>query len=138
MRHVSFCRSYRCRSTSRPLRCESLEDRRLLTLTVDTLVDEADGNIDDGDISLRDAIAVASPGETIDFDASLDGGPILLTMGALSIPCSVYWLTTVAQRRRTPCCQAARPLTQATLISCHRPTSISATAHVSLTGTRTI
>jgi hypothetical protein len=51
MRHGSCCRSYRfCRrGTSRPLRCESLEERRLLTITVDTLVDEADGHIDDGD-----------------------------------------------------------------------------------------
>jgi hypothetical protein len=87
MRHSSFCRSYRCRcrGTSRPLRCESLEDRRLLTITVDTLVDEADGSIVDGDVSLRDAIAIAPAGETIDFDASLDGGTILLALGELSI-----------------------------------------------------
>ncbi len=59
--------------------------RSTLGFTVDTLVDEADGFIDDGDVSLRDAIAAAAPGETIDFDASLDGGTILLTLGELSI-----------------------------------------------------
>ena len=42
----------------RRLRSESLEDRRLLAvITVNTLTDEADGSIDDGDISLRDALA---------------------------------------------------------------------------------
>jgi predicted outer membrane repeat protein len=62
-----------------------LESRNLLTITVNTLVDEADGSIDDGDVSLRDAIAVAAGGETIDFDASLDGGTILLTLGELAV-----------------------------------------------------
>ncbi len=57
--------------------------RSVLGLTVDTLVDEADGSIDDGDISIRDAIAAAAPGETIDFDAALDGGTILLSLGEL-------------------------------------------------------
>ncbi|MEZ6072235.1 MAG: hypothetical protein R3C10_18750 [Pirellulales bacterium] len=32
-----------------------------MKITVDTLVDEADGSISDGDISLRDAIAGARP-----------------------------------------------------------------------------
>ncbi len=59
--------------------------RSTLGLTVDTLLDEADGLIDDGDVSLRDAIAAAAPGETIDFDASLEGGTILLTLGELLI-----------------------------------------------------
>ncbi|MEM8678237.1 MAG: choice-of-anchor Q domain-containing protein [Planctomycetota bacterium] len=58
-----------------PLRLEQLEDRRLLTITVDTLVDELDGSIVDGDISLRDAIAAAPAGETIDFSVN---GRILL------------------------------------------------------------
>ena len=40
---------------ARQLRIEPLEDRRLLSITVNTLVDEADGSIVDGDISLRDA-----------------------------------------------------------------------------------
>ncbi|MEM8680927.1 MAG: choice-of-anchor Q domain-containing protein [Planctomycetota bacterium] len=52
---------------NRHLRFEQLEDRRLLAITVDTLVDELDGSIVDGDISLRDAIAAAPANETIDF-----------------------------------------------------------------------
>ena len=51
----------------RRLRIEPLEDRRLLSITVNTLVDELDGSILDGDISLRDAIAAAPSGETINF-----------------------------------------------------------------------
>jgi hypothetical protein len=62
----------------RRLRFEPLEDRRLLSITVDTLVDEADGSIIDGDISLRDAIALASAGETIDFAVT---GTINLSIG---------------------------------------------------------
>ena len=87
MRHSSFRRRYHPgrRGTPRLLRCEPLEHRWLLSITVDTLVDEADGSINDGDISLRDAIAVAASGETIDFDASLDGGTILLTLGELVV-----------------------------------------------------
>jgi hypothetical protein len=87
MRHSSFRGRYRPgrRGTPRLLRCEPLEHRWLLSITVDTLLDEADGSIDDGDVSLRDAIAIAPAGDTIDFDASLDGGTILLTMGELSI-----------------------------------------------------
>jgi hypothetical protein len=42
-----------------------------LSITVDTLIDELDGSIVDGDISLRDAIAAAPPGETIGFDGAL-------------------------------------------------------------------
>jgi hypothetical protein len=56
------------------LRFESLESRQLLAIMVSTLVDEADGSIVDGDISLRDAIAVAPAGETISFAASLTAG----------------------------------------------------------------
>ncbi|QEG36894.1 choice-of-anchor Q domain-containing protein [Bythopirellula goksoeyrii] len=67
---------------ARRLRVESLEDRRLLSITVDTLVDEADGSIVDGDISLRDAIALAPAGETIDFSVT---GTIDLTLGQLTI-----------------------------------------------------
>ena len=59
--------------------------RETLGLTVDTLTDEADGRIKDGDISLRDAINIAAPGETINFDVSLDGGTIRLTLGELLI-----------------------------------------------------
>ena len=58
-------------------------------LTVNTFVDEADGRIDDGDVSLRDAISAAAPGETIGFDASLSGAVIQLTLGELLIDRSV-------------------------------------------------
>jgi CSLREA domain-containing protein len=71
----------------RALRIEQLEDRRLLTITVNTLVDENDG-IGVGGISLRDAIAAAPSGETIQFDPALtSGGPakINLTHGELVI-----------------------------------------------------
>jgi CSLREA domain-containing protein len=71
----------------RRLLFEPLEDRRLLSITVNTLVDENDG-IAVGGISLRDAIAAASPGDTINFAPSLTAaGPatILLTHGELAI-----------------------------------------------------
>jgi hypothetical protein len=61
---------------------ELLEDRRLLSITVTTLVDESDGSIADGDISLRDAIAAAPSGETINFAVT---GTINLTLGELII-----------------------------------------------------
>ncbi|GAF94944.1 unnamed protein product, partial [marine sediment metagenome] len=57
----------------------------MLSITVDTLMDELDGSIVDGDISLRDAIAVAPSAETIDFAAGLDGGIILMSLGQLAI-----------------------------------------------------
>lgn len=68
---------------SRHLRFEPLEDRRLLSITVDTLLDEADGSLVDGDISLRDAIALAPNGETIDF--SVVGAINLTSLGQLVI-----------------------------------------------------
>jgi hypothetical protein len=56
---------------------ELLEGRRLLALTVNTLADEFDGSVGDGDVSLRDAIAAATSGETIEFSVTgiiqLDG-----------------------------------------------------------------
>ena len=73
-----------CRVASphrRPLRFEPLEDRRLLSITVNTLADENDG-IAVGGISLRDAIAAATSGETIDFSVT---GTILLENGELAI-----------------------------------------------------
>ena len=72
----------------RRLRFEPLEDRRLLTITVNTLIDEADGSIVDGDVSLRDAIALAANGEIINFASFLtEGGPaaIVLTLDQLAI-----------------------------------------------------
>ncbi len=44
----------------RRLGIEPLEDRRLLTITVNTLVDENDG-VGVGGVSLRDAIVAAAP-----------------------------------------------------------------------------
>src|SRR5262245_41735681 len=79
-----------CRAGRRPNRrlCfEPLEERRLLTITVNTLVDENNG-IALGGISLRDAIAAAVSGDTINFAPSLtSGGPatILLSNGQLAI-----------------------------------------------------
>src|SRR5262245_26649103 len=74
------------RSSSAPhlrkLAVEPLEDRRLLAITVNTLVDEADGSLVDGDVSLRDAIALAPVGETINFSVA---GQINLTLGQLAI-----------------------------------------------------
>ena len=58
------------------------------SLTVDTLVDEDDGDYSVGDLSLREAIAIAHPGFSIDFDPALtSGGPatIVLTQGELLI-----------------------------------------------------
>ncbi len=66
-------------------RLEPLEPRQLLT-TVTTAADVTDPN--DGLVSLREAIeaANANPGaETIDFDASLSGTPILLSQGQLTV-----------------------------------------------------
>ncbi|HHI82810.1 MAG TPA: hypothetical protein ENJ99_06620, partial [Rhizobiales bacterium] len=53
----------------------------MATFTVDTIVDEQDGNYSAGDLSLREAIATASAGATIVFDAALAGQTITLTMG---------------------------------------------------------
>lgn len=68
--------------TTRRPRFETLEDRQLLSITVNTLTDELDGSIVDGDISLRDAIAAAPVGETIDFSVT---GAIDLALGQLTI-----------------------------------------------------
>ena len=74
-------------SRSRRLLFEPLENRLLMTITVNTLIDENNG-IGVGGISLRDAIDAAAPAEMINFAASLtSGGPasILLTNGELVI-----------------------------------------------------
>ena len=54
------------------------------TIVVNTLNDEVDGDITDGSVSLRDAIALAPPGETITF---ANGGMIALdaALGELRI-----------------------------------------------------
>jgi len=46
------------------------------TITVNTLLDENDGSCTDGDCSLRDALAVANAGDTINFSVT---GTIVLT-----------------------------------------------------------
>ncbi|MEX2308948.1 MAG: nidogen-like domain-containing protein [Pirellulales bacterium] len=71
-------KSHRCRR----IRLEPLEPRLMLAITVDTLIDELDGSITDGDISLRDAIAAAEAAEIIDFAVT---GTITLTLGELLI-----------------------------------------------------
>jgi hypothetical protein len=86
-RRRSAARQSKTSPHSRCLRFEPLEDRRLLSITVSTLVDENDGVIG-GSVSLRDAIAAAAPGDTINFDPALTAaGPatILLTHGELDI-----------------------------------------------------
>ncbi|MEW6359460.1 MAG: choice-of-anchor Q domain-containing protein, partial [Planctomycetota bacterium] len=57
-------------------------------LVVDTLVDENDADYSLGDLSLREAIAVANGSigaDTITFDSGLSGGTITLTLGQLAI-----------------------------------------------------
>jgi len=48
------------------------------SIVVDTLEGSADGSITDGDISLRDAIAAAAPGDRIVFAESIANGTIVL------------------------------------------------------------
>jgi hypothetical protein len=85
--HPSRRRRRAARASGHPLprrlRIEPLEDRRMLsTITVNTTVDELDGSLVDGDISLRDAIVQAMPGDTINFSVA---GTITLTRGILVI-----------------------------------------------------
>jgi len=54
------------------------------TITVNTLVDESDGSCTDGDCSLRDAIAVANAGDTINF--SVTGTLVVTNYSFMSIP----------------------------------------------------
>ncbi len=65
------------------------------TLTVDTLTDENDGSCSDGDCSLRDAIAVTSNGDTINFAAALSGGTITLDGTQLTIDKNVTIIANV-------------------------------------------
>jgi hypothetical protein len=78
-------RNRRSRKKSCKLNFEQLESKRLLAITVDTLIDEEDFSVVDGDVSLRDAIGQAADGETINFAAGLDGGTVALTLGRLEI-----------------------------------------------------
>src|SRR5262245_13709175 len=71
----------------RRLSIEALEDRRMLTvITVTTELDNID--LRDGKISLREAVFAANAVQgvnTIRFDPSLAGVPVVLTMGELEI-----------------------------------------------------
>lgn len=58
---------------------------RAATYTVNTNLDEEDGSCSDGDCSLRDAIQIAASGDTIDFDTSLAGQTITLTIDQLTV-----------------------------------------------------
>lgn len=74
------------RAKNRRLRGEQLESRNLLAvITVDTYIDELDGSITDGDISLRDAINAASKQDTISFNEALSGATITLVDNGLEI-----------------------------------------------------
>jgi len=55
------------------------------TYVVTTLDDEDDGNLSQGDISLREAILNSNEGDTITFDSNLSGGTITLSLGELLI-----------------------------------------------------
>ena len=55
------------------------------TVTVDTLVDEDDGDLSLGDVSLREAINFVNPGGTIDFDASLALADVGLGSGTIGL-----------------------------------------------------
>jgi len=65
------------------------EKAQAMALVVDIAVDENDGNFAPGDLSLREALAIANANagltDTISFHASLSGATINLTLGALSI-----------------------------------------------------
>ena len=54
-------------------------------LVVSTFEDENDGDFSEGDLSLREAIALAKSGSTISFNSNLSGGTITLTSGELAI-----------------------------------------------------
>lgn len=55
------------------------------SLTVDTLVDEDDGDYSAGDLSLREALKLLESGGTIDFDAQLVNQDIGLGLGVLEL-----------------------------------------------------
>ena len=54
-------------------------------LVVSTLEDENDGDLSQGNLSLREAITNAEAGSTITFDSALSGGTLELSLGELAI-----------------------------------------------------
>ncbi|MGD1918399.1 MAG: choice-of-anchor Q domain-containing protein [Pleurocapsa sp.] len=58
-------------------------------LVVSTLEDENDGDFGEGDLSLREAIAISESGGTITFDSELANGAIDLSLGQLVIDKSI-------------------------------------------------
>jgi hypothetical protein len=66
----------------RDLRFEPLESRRMLSITVDTLIDENNGVGIGAGTSLREAMMAAVSGDTIDFSVS---GTIKITSAALPV-----------------------------------------------------
>jgi hypothetical protein len=64
-------------------RLEALEGRALLSLL--TVTDAGDS----GPGTLRDTIAAAAPGDTVNFDPSLEGQVITLTSGEITLPKNV-------------------------------------------------
>lgn len=73
----------RIASRHRRPRLEPLEDRRLLSITVDTLIDENNGVGVGAGTSLREAIAAVASGDTINF--SVTGTINLTSLGQLAI-----------------------------------------------------
>jgi predicted outer membrane repeat protein len=71
--------AFQKRSHFRHLRFEPLESRRVLSITVDTLVDENNGVGLGAGTSLREAIGAAAAGDTINFSVT---GTISLSVGA--------------------------------------------------------
>ncbi|MFB2935939.1 choice-of-anchor Q domain-containing protein [Aerosakkonemataceae cyanobacterium BLCC-F154] len=63
----------------------AVEFQLIDNLTVDNLIDELDGDLSPGDVSLREAILATAEGGTIDFADSLSGGTIALTLGTLNL-----------------------------------------------------
>ncbi|MEB8385635.1 calcium-binding protein [Rhodobacteraceae bacterium KMM 6894] len=69
----------------------------MATITVNTTIDELDGSIFDGDVSLRDALAVAGAGDVIEFDSGVFSGnsdplsnnTIALTLGTMVISADI-------------------------------------------------
>ncbi|AFZ51180.1 Cadherin domain-containing protein [Dactylococcopsis salina PCC 8305] len=57
----------------------------LTHLVVDTLIDEVDGSVTDGDISLRDALSAIAPGGTITFANGINTITLDQTLGELVI-----------------------------------------------------